>query len=233
MTLAGLTASLLSLVLTGCGTGGPRGIERAELHRTNATIVSGFDGATAAPIVFDTSGYSIAYIDHTAIAPLFALKLASGDRQLIHTFKLPTWISPYEVQLVSFAQGGLAEPSLYYPKLIFLDAAFKPLRESKLADFVFRNVGSQGGITANFFVNEANKNETYIAVLSESRSSFEEQLSILQSNATMSHAVPIKGGLLFFAFTTSGNEPPKKMRASETGYLELKFIRPKLSEPTK
>jgi hypothetical protein len=32
MTLAGLTASSLSLVLLGCGTGGPRGIERAELH---------------------------------------------------------------------------------------------------------------------------------------------------------------------------------------------------------
>jgi hypothetical protein len=123
------------------------------------------------------------------------LKSASGDRQLIHTFKRPNWLSPHEVQLVSFAQGGLSEPTLYYPKLIFLDAAFKPLQESKLADFVFRNVGSQGGITANFFVNDANKNEACIAILSESRTSFEEQLSILQSSATMSHAIPIKGGL--------------------------------------
>jgi Maltose operon periplasmic protein precursor (MalM) len=225
---AGVIASLLSLLLGGCRAPGPRGIELAELQRTNATVVSGYQEILAAPLTFDESGRAFAFIDHIALGPTSAFRTPSGDNQVVKLFKLPGWTSPYEIQVASFAAGGLQEPTLYYPKVTFLDSTFKSIRESKPADFVFRNIGSQGGISTTFFVNESNQKEIYLAVVTESRSAFEEQLSILQTSSSSSFAVPVKGGAFFFSFTSSGNEPPKKMRASETGYLELKLTRPKV-----
>jgi Maltose operon periplasmic protein precursor (MalM) len=216
---------LLPFVLIGCRTSASKAAEIAEFQRFNAAIVKGYESVQAIPITFDKSGYAMAYIDHAATAPTYAFKNSEGANQLVQTFRLPPWTATYEIQLTSFALGGLAEPSLYYPKLIFLDSDFKPTRQSKLADYVFRNVGSQGGISATFFMNDTNQKETYVAILNETAKSFEEQLSILQTSSTMTYAVPVRGGSLFFAFTSSGNEPPKKMRASDTGYLELKFTR--------
>jgi Maltose operon periplasmic protein precursor (MalM) len=222
-----LLIALSSLLLGACSTRGPRGIERAELQRSNATLVEKFGDVISTPITFDDSGQASVVIDHTAISSTFAFKTAQGDHQLVQLFALPAWLSFYELQLTSFAMGGLSEPTLYYPKLVFLDSDFKPTRQSKLTDFVFRNVGSQGGVSATYFMNESNRNDTYIAILSETRKSFEEQLSMLQTSSTTALTIPFKGGTFFFPFTTHGNEAPKKMRATEIGYLEVKFTRRK------
>ena len=224
---AAIAACLLSGALAGCRTSGPRGVELAEIQRSNATVVASFNEVQTVPIVFDDKGYSFASIDHAELRPQYAFKLQSGEQQLVQLFKLPLWVSPFEIRLASYAMGGLAEPTLYYPKLVFLNSEFKPVRSSKLSEFAFRNIGSQGAISATYFVNQVNRNEVYIAITNESRTAFEEQLSMLQTTAYSSVSIPVKGGMLFLPFSVSGNEPPKKMRASETGYVELTFFRPR------
>jgi hypothetical protein len=153
----------------------------------------------------------------------YALAGPNGTREIVKLFKLPAWKRPYSIQITSLAVGGLADPALFYPKLIFMDASFKRTRETRQADFVYRSVGAQGGVAATMFVNESERDETYMAIVSESRDALREETSVMQSSGATAIAIPVGVGFAMWVVPTGGTELPKQLRALAIGPMQIKI----------
>jgi hypothetical protein len=121
------------------------------------------------------------------------------------------------------AVGGLADPALFHPKLVFLDDNLRITRRTRQSDFVYRNVGFQGGISTNVFVNEANRGESYLAIFSENREGVIEQDSVMQSSGATPLVVPVGPYIVTWMVPTGGTELPKKLRALAVGPVRLRI----------
>jgi Maltose operon periplasmic protein precursor (MalM) len=139
----------------------------------------------------------------------------------VRVFRLPTWQDPYSIELSSFVRGDLIAPSLFYPKLLMLNKDFQVTRESQASDFRFRIDATQGYIANNLFVNEENKQETYIAIIGEPKASRVEQLSNVQSQGSFPVAAPIGPFIFVWHIRTGGSEQATTMKATESGPLRL------------
>ncbi len=217
-----ISGCLLLTALGGCASNGSQRILRAEEQRANAVIVSGLRELPAVTFKWDANEEVTLTLDAGGKANSFAIVGAHGETEIVQLIKLPPWTAPYGINLTSFAVGGLGDPALFYPKLVFLDSDFKTTRQTRQSDFVYRSVGTQGGISTNLFVNESNRDEAYLAIFSENRDSVTEQESVMQTSGASPLIVPIGPYVVTWMIPTGGTELPKKLRALAVGPVRVR-----------
>lgn len=218
----GFAATLALAALAGCATQGAQHILRAEEQRASAIVFPGLGALPAVPLKWDANEEAVMTLEPNSDEKPFAIVGPGGETEIVRLLKLPPWSAPYGINVTSFAVGGLADPALFYPKLVFLDADFRPTRQTRQSDFVYRSVGAQGGISTDVFVNEANRGDTYLAIFSESREGLTEQESVMQSSGAMPLVVPIGPYVVTWMVPTGGAEPPRKLRALAVGPVRLR-----------
>jgi hypothetical protein len=212
----------LAVGMVGCASPGTRHIVEAEIQRESAISVGSYREIPALHIKLDATGAGKLSFRAGEQAQIYSLPGPDGQPEIVHVFKLPPWIAPYEVRISSFALGGLHDPALFYPKAILLDANFRPTRSTRQSDFVYRNLGAQGGIAATLFVNATDQHEEYVAITSERRSTVAEETSVLQSAGSTAVAVPVGPVIYTWVIPTGGTELPKRLRALATGPFEIR-----------
>jgi len=222
-----LTGGLLALsmlaALGGCATNGSQRILRAEEQLASATVVAGLSAVPALPLPWNANEEVTMTLPREGSDPQFAIPVGHGERRIVQLLKLPAWSQPYAINLTSFAVGGLGDPALFYPKMVFLDASFRTTRQTRQSDFVYRSVGAQGGISTTVFMNEADRNEAYLAILGETQEGITEQDSVMQSSSATPVVVPIGPYIVTWMVPTGGAEPPRKLRALAVGPLRLRI----------
>ena len=90
---------------------------------------------------------------------------------------------------------------------------------------MYRGSGSQGALSTTVFLNEENRDEAFVAVLSEPRRLVIEQTSLAQTAGTSPLIIPVKGGALVWLIPMGGQERPKPMRAAAGGQVLIKAER--------
>lgn len=216
------TIALLTLFFGGCASTGSQHIARAEEQRARASLVQNLSAVPARELRWDPLEETTLSLDAGEKDGLFAVTGAAGEIEIVQVIRLPAWSAPYGINITSFAVGGLADPALFYPKLVFLDAAFNKTRETRQSDFVYRGVGAQGGISANVFVNERNRGEAYLAIFSETRDGVREETSVMQTAGASPLIVPVGPYVVTWMVPTGGAELPKKLRALAVGPMRIR-----------
>ena len=215
-------ASLLLAAVGGCATSGSQHVLKAEEQRANAIVVSGLQELPVLPLQWNAKEEVTMTLEASGKEKPFAIVGARGETEIVQLIKLPAWSAPYGINLTSFAVGGLGDPALFYPKLVFLDENFRTTRQTKQSDFVFRSVGAQGGISTNVFVNESNRGDAYMAIFSENRDGVTEHESVMQSSGATPLMVPIGPYIVTWMVPTGGTELPRKLRALAVGPVRLR-----------
>ena len=82
--------------------------------------------------------------------------------------------------------------------------------------------GVQGAVSTTVFVNKENRDEAFVAILSEPRRSVVEQASLAQTASTSPLIIPVRGGALIRLIPMGGQERPKRMRAAAGGQVLVK-----------
>jgi hypothetical protein len=218
-----LAAAMAGAALGGCATNGSQHILRAEEQRAGAIVVPGLSALPVVPLKWDANEEVTMSLEANAEAKSFAIVGANGETEIVRLLRLPPWSAPYGINVTSFAVGGLGDPALFYPKLVFLDENFRTTRQTRQSDFVYRSVGAQGGIATSVFVNEANRGDAYLAIFSETREGVVEQDSVMQSSGAAPLVVPIGPYIVTWLVPTGGTELPKKLRALAVGPVRLRI----------
>lgn len=219
----GLAAAVAVVALGGCATKGSQHILLAEEQRASAVVVAGFGALPVRPLQWDANEEVTMSLEVDAKTPSYAIAGPHGEAEIVQLFKLPAWSAPYGINVTSLAVGGLADPALFYPKLVFLDGNFRTTRQTRQSDFVYRSVGSQGGISTTVFVNEADRGDAYLAIFSEHRDAVVEQDSVMQSSSSTPVVVPVGPYIVTWIVPVGGSEPPRKLRALAVGPMRLRI----------
>jgi hypothetical protein len=140
-----------ALVVTGCASVQS---QQAKLD-TARSCCSGFTEMSYARLALPELR-SIAFNESS---PAFAF--ATG-KSYFAALELPDWTGPYEVLLES--NSGGARGGMFKPSVMTLDRDFQPLREWNTQ----ARRGTSEFARVEFFVNEANKDERYLIIYSES-----------------------------------------------------------------
>lgn len=213
--MAALIATLVGCVTTGTQIAASQG---ARLDQ--ARIATGFNEIPAMPLPFDAPLVHRVGIERND-APAIAVELG-GERTFVALFTLPIWSEPYSIDLASMMFGGAADPAIFYPRYLLLNADFSVSRQSRAQDFVYRTGMGEGMVSSTVFVNEDNRNERFLAVVGEPRTSVVEHASLSQSVGSVPLILPVKGGSLMWLIRTGGNEGAKRMRAAVGGTIRVK-----------
>ena len=72
---------------------------------------------------------------------------------------------------------------------------------------MYRGAGAQGAASTTVFVNEENRDESLVAILSEPRRSVVERPSLAQTAGTSPLIIPVRGGALMWLIPMDGQEP--------------------------
>ena len=156
------------------------------------------------------------------LANLFAIRLGDDEVSFVKAFKLPDWQTPYSIQVTSYTYGGTSDPAIFYPRYVLLDKNSRQTRQSVAKDFVYRGAGDQGAVSTTVFVNEENRDEAFVAILSEPRRSVVEQTSLAQTASPSPLIIPVRGGALMWLIPMGGQARPKPMRAAAGGQVLIK-----------
>jgi Maltose operon periplasmic protein precursor (MalM) len=219
--LALTTATAALFCLSGCATTGSRQIETFDNRLSQAKTVTRFGELPQSVLPMGESVTVQLGAETTDSAIPVAIQLGD-EASFVRVFKLPDWQGPYSIQVTSFTYGGLADPAIFYPRYVLLDKNARPTRHSVARDFVYRGAGVQGAISTTVFINEENRDEALVAILSEPRRSVVEQTSLAQSAGTSPLIVPVRGGALMWLIPMGGQERPKPMRAAAGGQVLIK-----------
>jgi hypothetical protein len=225
-------AALLSCVgvLFGCSTQGAKIVENSRVALTQGTPVNSYAALSAQKVAFTEGNDTVQMRVDMVSAPdaLQRLQLPEQPLSFAKLFELPAWTEQYSVRITSVVLGSDENQSVYYPRLVFLDSEFKPVRTSTQGDFRFRGFGNAGALSANMFVNESNTKERYVAVVEEPRKSVEEQLSLIKfTSAPTPMILPWQGKILELLWVVSStrDEPPRRLNAANAGVYEINFTR--------
>lgn len=139
-------------------------------------------------------------------------------------FALPKWTAPYMLKVSSYFSGSHQDPAVYYPTAIFLDEKYQELRRSHLSNFAFRRAGVQEGsaLSGTIFVNEANKREAYMIIVSQRQAA--NGSVILNNIAVQQTAVVIPtayGSMTWMAPPMGAQETTASTAAMASGKLKL------------
>jgi Maltose operon periplasmic protein precursor (MalM) len=217
-------ATASAIAIGGCATRGQNLIDSSQTKLTSARLANGFSDIAPIDLKMNAAQEFQFGAESAGVVTDAAITLDGNERVFAKVFRLPRWEAQYSLNITSMVMGGLADPAIFYPRYIMLDAQFKPTRRGAMRDFVYRGIGAQGAISATVFVNESNRDEAYIAIAGETRGAIKEQTSVMQSAGMQAVAVPVKGGGLFmWMIPTGGTELPKAMRSAAGGNLEVRL----------
>lgn len=216
------TAFVSILSITGCATSGTQHIEAYGARLAQSRTVTSFSELPYKALPLDDAVTVLLGAESKdATAPL-TIKSGNDEASFVALFRLPDWQGAYSIQVTSFMFGGTSDPAIFYPRFVLLDKNFALTRQSVAKDFVYRGTGAQGGVAATVFLNEENRDEAYLAVLSEPRRTVLEQTSLAQTAGSSPLIVPIRGGALMWLIPMGGQEHPKPMRAAAGGQVLIK-----------
>lgn len=154
-------------------------------------------------------------------------RLQRGEGEAIYAalYSLPEFKSAYSVRITASVMGDRQNPSVYYPRMMFLDETFKVTRHTVQKDFRFRSNGANGVISATVFVNEQNRNDRYVAIVEEPREDVVEQASLIAGQAPSPMVLPLalKVAEIMWVVGSTSNEPERRLRAAREGVYELSF----------
>lgn len=218
--------------LTGCATTGSQHIETFGKRLTVAKTVTRFSELPHSALPMGEPVTVQLGAETADGVNLLAIRLGDDEASFVKLFKLPEWQGPYSIQVTSFTYGGTVDPAIFYPRYVLLDKNLRPTRQSVVKDFVYRGAGVQGAVSTTVFVNEENREDAFVAVLSEPRRSVVEHTSLAQTAGTSTFIVPVKGGALMWLIPMGGQERPKPMRATAGGQVLVKteLYKPKRME---
>lgn len=148
-----------------------------------------------------------------------------SDVAFTKAFALPQWTVPASLKVKSFRVGAPQDPAILYPVVIFLDEAFRETRRSEARQFVYRREGfNEGdGLSATFFLNESNRNERYVLVMSR-RKDADGSMSLSTHVVQITPVVvPVGAGSITWMIPTGGQDFATPMAASPSGKLKLHF----------
>jgi hypothetical protein len=214
---------LAAFSLQGCQTTGPssQAVGSPAVAAEATRKVDRLDRVAALPVGFENS------VETTLVSgdPARDVRWEPSDREAsyVRLLKLPPWTAPYSINTLSYVEGGIEAPAIFFPRLVFLDAQFKVTRESKATDFVYRLGGRYGALAATHFVNEVDRQEAYVAIVAEPSSSRFELTSNLQSQMSIPVVVPVGPVMLVWNISRGGAEAPTSMKALESGTLLLQL----------
>lgn len=223
--LAGFAGAAALLLLSGCTTTGSQHIETFGNRLTQAKTVTRFSELPQSALPMGEGVTIQLGAETTDLTNLFAIRLGDDEPSFVKVFKLPDWSGPYSIQVTSYTYGGTTDPAIFYPRYLLLDKNSQQTRQSVARDFVYRGGGVQGSVSATVFLNEENRDESFIVVLSEPRRLVIEQTSLAQTGSASPLIIPVKGGALMWLIPMGGQERPKPMRAAAGGQVLIKTER--------
>jgi hypothetical protein len=214
--------SALLLLIGGCATTGTQRSESMSGLLTKARIVDSFSALTANALPMSETTLTTLGSEKPEAGEQVALRGANGATSFVKLYKLPEWQGAYSINVASFMFGGTGDPAIFYPRYVLLKRDFSQTRTSIAKDFIYRTSGTSGMISSTVFINEENRDETFLAITSESPTAVTEELSLAQSVSAVPLVVPFKGGSIAWLIPMGGNEPPKRMRAAVGGEVRVK-----------
>lgn len=213
--------------LSGCQTTRSSVVEReAAPGRPTAQTVSSLRELTPTPIVFTGEADAVQVrTNMLSDPPLQKLQQSEGDPIFAALYSLPEFKAAYSVRITASVLGDRQNPTVYYPRMVFLDETFAVTRHTTQKDFRFRANGANGVISATIFVNEKNRNDRYIAVVEEPPKDVVEQLSLIAGQAPSPMVLPLalKVAEMMWVVGSTSNEPERRLRAARAGVYELSF----------
>lgn len=220
--------------LSGCATTGSQHIETFGKRLTVAKTVTRFSQLPHSALPMGEPVTVQLGAETADGANLLAIRLGDDEASFVKLFKLPEWQGPYSIQVTSFTYGGTVDPAIFYPRYVLLDNNLRPTRQSMVKDFVYRGAGVQGAVSATVFVNEENRDEAFVAILSEPRRSVVEQTSLALTAGTAPFIVPVRGGAFVWMIPMGWQTRPMPMRAAAGGQVLVKteLYKPKRIEAT-
>ncbi len=220
--LAASAGAAALLWLSGCATTGSQHIETFGNRLTQAKTVTRFGELPQGALPMGESVTVPLGAETADLANLVAIRLGDDEPSFVKVFKLPDWSVPYSIQVTSYTYGGTTDPAVFYPRYVLLDRNMRQTRQSVAKDFVYRGAGAQGAVSTTVFLNEENRDEAFVAILSEPRRSVVEQTSLAQTASTSPLIIPVRGGALMWLIPMGGQERPKPMRAAAGGQVLVK-----------
>jgi hypothetical protein len=216
-----IAISACALILAGCQTGT---VKIAELdEKLTRGTPQGYETLTPVDVKFASSTEQFVNNADFNEPPSGVIRLSDGEKSFARLYKLPPWTGVYSIKLSSYMLGNLEDPALFYPRATMLDANFKPTRNTIQKDFTFRTLGERGLISADLWVNEADKRDAYMLVSAEPRAQVSEQINPLQSSGGVPMIVPIGPVILVWRVPVGGTELPKLMKAANAGQVVAIF----------
>lgn len=220
--LAASAGAAALLWLSGCATTGSQHIETFGNRLTQAKTVTRFSELPHSALPTGESVTVQLGAETADLANLLAIRLGDDEPSFVKVFKLPDWSGPYSIQVTSYTYGGTTDPAIFYPRYMLLDKNSQQTRQSVAKDFVYRGAGVQGAVSTTVFLNEENRDEAFVAILSEPRRTLVEQTSLAQTASTSPLIIPVRGGTLMWLIPMGGQERPKPMRAAAGGQVLVK-----------
>jgi Maltose operon periplasmic protein precursor (MalM) len=213
--------------LSGCQTTRTSVVEReAAPGRPTAQTVSSLRELTATPIVFTGESDTVQVrTNMLSEPPLQKVQQLEGEPIFAALYSLPEFKSAYSVRITASVLGDRQNPTVYYPRMVFLDETFAVTRHTTQKDFRFRANGTNGVISATIFVNEQNRNDRYMVVVEEPPKDVAEQLSLIAGQAPPPMVLPfaLKLAEIMWVVGSTSNEPERRLRAARAGVYELSF----------
>jgi Maltose operon periplasmic protein precursor (MalM) len=207
-----ITIAACVLVLAGYQTGTVKIAQFDEKLKRGLT--QGYETLTPIEVKFPNNNEQFVNNVDFSEPPSGVILLSDGEKSFARLYRLPNWTGVYSIKLSSLMSGSLGDPALFYPRATMLDANFKPTRNTTQKDFTFRAIGERGLISADFWVNEADKREAFMLVSGEPRAQL---------------IVPIGPVLVMWQVPVGGTELPKVMRAANAGQV-IAIFKPLVSK---
>jgi hypothetical protein len=212
----------LAVLLNACATTGTQRSESMRSQLTKARIVDSFSALTPVALPMGEITLTTLGSDKPEAGEQVALRGANGTSSFVKLYKLPEWQGAYSINVASLMFGGADDPAIFYPRYVLLKRDHSQTRASVAKDFTFRTSGTNGMISSTIFINEENRDETFLAITAEAPTAISEELSLAQSVSTVPLVIPFKGGSIAWLIPMGGNEAPKRMRAAAGGEVRVK-----------
>ncbi|TAG49981.1 MAG: hypothetical protein EAZ30_01565 [Betaproteobacteria bacterium] len=224
--LSNLALTACLFIAVGCQTTAIGVAEQSARQMAATQTVASFRDLKPVPIVLSNGNEPMQLsVNMLTDATLQKVQQPEGEPILATLYSLPEPKTAYSVRISAAVSGSRDHPTVYYPRMLFLDEAFIVTRYTTQNDFRFRANGANGAISATVFVNEGNRNERYLVVLEEPAKGVTEQLSLIAGQAPppMVLPLPLKLAEMMWVVGSTSNEPERRLRAARAGVYELSF----------
>jgi Maltose operon periplasmic protein precursor (MalM) len=139
-----------------------------------------------------------------------------GSDRPVHGIRLPDAKGELVLKIVTYRQGTVEEPAIFYPEVRVLDATFQMTKVLPYNSYVFR-AGSKSFLEGTFFLKGPSANEHYLVITN--REIADSDLKVTQTNVTESHL--IAPGFALWTVHTGTSTAPTKMIAHTEGEVTV------------